>query len=179
MLDFISRQIVPLKAEKHYYLLQIRVKNVISYNFYLSGIIPPPDDNTSTTPCWEDTTDVFPKPSGNMTDTEKLSSKSCCSVGRCHSRRSRMANSTCSERTFDKLYLRAASSAAKFRGSTRQTLLVVCCDYDESEKRNTLAVRKGEVVVLLSTQVKGWFWVRNKDGAEGFIPAAVAGHGFL
>lgn len=88
-----------------------------------------------------------------------------------------MANSTCSEKSFDKLYLRAAASA-KLRGSTRQTLLVVCSDYD-SEKRNTLVVKKGDVVVLLSTQVKGWFWVRNKEGAEGFIPAAVAGHGFL
>lgn len=88
-----------------------------------------------------------------------------------------MANSTCSEKSFDRLYLRAAASA-KLRGCTRQTLLVVCCDYD-SEKRNTLMVRKGEVVVLLSTQVKGWFWVRNKEGTEGFIPAAVAGHGFL
>lgn len=112
-----------------------------------------------------------------MTDTEKLSSKSCCSAGRCQSRRSRIANSTCSEKSFDKLYLRATASA-RLRGTTRQTLLVVCCDY-ASEKRNTLAVKKGEVVVLLSTQVKGWFWVRNKERAEGFIPAAVAGHGFL
>lgn len=88
-----------------------------------------------------------------------------------------MANSTCSEKSFDKLYLRATAST-KLRGTTRQTLLVVCCDY-ESKKPNTLLVRKGEVVVLLSTQVKGWFWVRNKGGMEGFIPAAVAGHGFL
>lgn len=113
-----------------------------------------------------------------MTDTEKLSSKSCCSIGRCQSRRrSRIVNSTCSEKSFDKLYLRAAASA-KLKGSTRQTLLVVCYDY-ESEKTNTLVVKKGEVVVLLSTQVKGWFWVRNKEGIEGFIPAAVAGHGFF
>ncbi|KAI4462152.1 sh3-like domain superfamily [Holotrichia oblita] len=137
------------------------------------GIIPPPENNSS--PCWENSTDVFPKPCGNMTDTEKLSSKSECSVSRCHSR-TRNATSACGERSVDRLYLRAAASA-KNKG-TRQTLLVMTCDYEGYEE-NTLNVLKGEVVALISTHLKGWFWVRNKEGVEGFIPAAVAGHGFL
>lgn len=111
-----------------------------------------------------------------MTDTEKLSSKSDYGGGSTRSRRSRNALSSCGEKSFDKLYLRAAASA-KNRG-IRQTLLVIVCDY-QADCKNGLNVAKGDVVVLIDAQVKGWFWVKNKDGAEGFIPAAVAGHGFL
>lgn len=111
-----------------------------------------------------------------MTDTEKLSSRSECSMERCRKRRSRDTFSACGERSVDRLYLRAAASARN--GGTRQTLLVATCDYAASED-NSLAVTKGEVVALVSTHLRGWFWVRNRGGAEGFIPAAVAGHGFL
>lgn len=138
------------------------------------GILPPKDDKTS--PCWEKSTDVFPKPCGNMTDTEKLSSRSECSVSRCRSRRSTHAASSCEERSVDRLYLRAVS-CAKNRG-TRQTLLVIDSDYIAGGK-NTLSVSKGDVVVLVSANLKDWFWVRTRNGTEGFIPAAVAGHGFL
>lgn len=48
-----------------------------------------------------------------------------------------------------------------------------------SRGRNTLNVTKGDVVELVSGHVKDWFLVRTKGGVEGFIPAAVAGHGFL
>ncbi|KAJ8940500.1 hypothetical protein NQ318_004439 [Aromia moschata] len=139
------------------------------------GIIPPRDDDKPA-PCWEKSTDVFPKPSGNMTDTEKLSSKSDCGAGgRCRSR-SRTASSICGERSVDRLYLRAAA-VAKSRG-VRQTLLVIVSDFDGG-RDNAISVTKGDVVSLLDANVKGWFYVRSKDGAEGFIPAAVAGHGFL
>lgn len=111
-----------------------------------------------------------------MTDTEKLSSKSDCSTSRCNSRRPRNAASTCGEKSVDRLYLRAAASA-KNKG-VRQTLLVISSDY-ESAGENTINVTKGDVVALLSTHLFGWFWVRNKNGSEGFIPSAVAGHGFL
>ncbi|CAH0555890.1 unnamed protein product [Brassicogethes aeneus] len=140
------------------------------------GIIPPPED-TKPAPCWEISTDVFPKPSGNMTDTEKLSSKSDCGGSRCRSR-SRHAASACGERSVDRLYLRAAASAKSRGGGVRQTLLVICTDYGGS-CNDGLAVSKGEVVFLLNTKIRGWFYVKNKAGDEGFIPAAVAGHGFL
>ncbi|EFA10618.1 uncharacterized protein LOC103314375 isoform X3 [Tribolium castaneum] len=140
------------------------------------GIIPPPEDD-ATAPCWENSTDVFPKPSGNMTDTEKLSSKSECSVEtRCHSRRLR-PSSTCEERSVDRLYLSALASSKRGK-IQRQTLLVINSDYFGTEK-NALQVQKGDVVVLQGTHVPGWFWVRNKEGEEGFIPAVIAGHGFL
>lgn len=137
------------------------------------GILPPKDDKTS--PCWEKSTDVFPKPCGNMTDTEKLS-VSEYSVGRCRSNRSVHAASSCGERSVDRLYLRAVS-CARNKG-TRQTLLVIDRDYQQ-EGKNTLSVFKGDVVVLISANLKDWFWVRARDGSEGFIPAVVAGHGFL
>ncbi|KAL3270106.1 hypothetical protein HHI36_009164 [Cryptolaemus montrouzieri] len=35
------------------------------------GIIPPADDDESG-PCWEKSTDIFPRPCGNITDTENL-----------------------------------------------------------------------------------------------------------
>ncbi|KAJ8930724.1 hypothetical protein NQ314_016453, partial [Rhamnusium bicolor] len=103
------------------------------------GIIPPADDDKPA-PCWEKSTDVFPKPSGNMTDTEKLSSKSDCGGGgRCRNR-SRNATSTCGERSVDRLYLRAAA-IAKTRG-VRQTLLVIISDFDGSGD-NDISVKKG------------------------------------
>ncbi|XP_060528905.1 uncharacterized protein LOC132703579 [Cylas formicarius] len=141
------------------------------------GIIPPPDDDTPS-PCWEKSTDVFPKPSGNMTDTEKLSSKSDCSGDRDNYCRAgyRTALSTCGEKSVDRLYLRAAA-IAKGRG-TRQTLLVINEDY-KGVGQSGISVMKNEVVFLLNANFKGWFYVKNKDGREGFIPSAVAGHGFL
>lgn len=33
------------------------------------GILPPP---ARPTPCWDTQTDIFPRPSGNRTDTEKM-----------------------------------------------------------------------------------------------------------
>lgn len=84
--------------------------------------------------------------------------------------------SSCGERSFDRLYLQAAAGAR--RKGVRQTLLVMCCDYD-GKRENTLKVAKGDVVALVSNHLTDWFWVRNREGVEGFIPAAVAGHGFL
>jgi len=115
-----------------------------------------------------------------MTDTEKLrDTRSECgaSRGRRIRRGSRDAISACGERSVDRLYLRAAANA-RTKG-LRYTLLVIRNDY-EAHAANALTVSKGDVVVLLSDHVNDdWFWVRSKDGKEGFIPAAIAGHGFL
>lgn len=66
----------------------------------------------------------------------------------------------------------------------RQTLLVINSDYEGSYLNRTLSVRKGEVVVLMQgggeTDVDSeWFYVKRKDGNRGFIPAAIAGHGYI
>ncbi|OAD62765.1 hypothetical protein WN48_07222 [Eufriesea mexicana] len=140
------------------------------------GILPQPTRG----PCWEDSTDVFPRPLGNMTDTEKLrdTRSECGARGRNPRvrRGSRDAVSACGERSVDRLYLRAAANA-RTKGS-RHTLLVIRSDY-EGQGGNALTVSKGDVVALLSDHVSDWFWVRSRDGREGFIPAVIAGHGFL
>lgn len=67
----------------------------------------------------------------------------------------------------------------------RQTLLVVNSDYTGSVLNKTLTVQKGDVVVLVQgrgveTDVDAeWFYVKKKDGSQGFIPAVVAGHGYI
>nr|CAD7264091.1 unnamed protein product [Timema shepardi] len=159
----------------------------VAYNYCLPlGILPPPQRSQSSSakppPCWENHTDVFPQPLGNRTDSEKLrdgTRSECGGGGRCHRRTKleRDAVSACGERSVDRLYLRAAASA-KRNGTTRHTLLVIRSDYN-SKGRNTLSVAKGDVVALVSGHLKDWFWVRSRDGSEGFIPSVVAGHGFL
>lgn len=67
----------------------------------------------------------------------------------------------------------------------RQTLLVVNSDYRGSVLNKTLSVQQGDVVILVQgTGVESdvdaeWFYVRKKDGSQGFIPAAIAGHGYI
>uniref|UniRef100_A0AAG5DBZ8 SH3 domain-containing protein n=1 Tax=Anopheles atroparvus TaxID=41427 RepID=A0AAG5DBZ8_ANOAO len=72
------------------------------------------------------------------------------------------------------------SSAA----AVRQTLLAITENYCSE----AVSVHKGDVVTLLACkeyQEKGlknykqWFFVRTRDGHEGYIPAEAAGHGFL
>ena len=128
---------------------------------------------------------------GNLTDTEKLrDTRSECGGSNRErvSSRSRRAMSAvpresggprgAGERSVDRLYLRAAASA-RSRGA-RHTLLLVREDYEGRGSPDALSVSKGEVVVLLADCADAdWFWVRARDGREGFIPAVVAGHGFL
>lgn len=75
---------------------------------------------------------------------------------------------------------------ARFNGtrSLRQTLLAVTENFVSA----AISVKKGDVVTLLACkqiqdkrlqQPIQWFFVRSRDGQEGFIPAEVAGHGFL
>lgn len=67
----------------------------------------------------------------------------------------------------------------------RQTLLVVNSDYTGSALNKTLTVTKGDVVVLVQgggveADVDAeWFYVKKRDGSQGFIPAVVAGHGYI
>lgn len=68
--------------------------------------------------------------------------------------------------------------------SIRQTLLAITENYCS----DTIQVRKGDVVSLLackeyhekgSANYRQWFFIRNRDGAEGYIPSEKAGNGFL
>ena len=182
------------------------------------------------TPCWETNGDVFPKPCGNMTDSEKEiqlrggTRSEGARTPRMH------RNKSCGERNVDVLYLRAASqpkltekSYAQLRTTSklgkslvntddtsikstnneypllqpskqlqkqqqsmlkRQTLLAITDNFSSG----TVAVKKGDVVTLLAckqvidkrfAQPIQWFYVRCRNGSEGYIPAEVAGHGFL
>lgn len=89
--------------------------------------------------------------------------------------RSRGAMSECGLKSRNRS--RAPSTLSEVQMKT-ETLLLIRSDYN-SRGRNTLSVSRGDVVVLVSSRLKDWFWVRRTDGCEGFIPAVVAGHGFL
>ncbi|XP_055621025.1 uncharacterized protein LOC129765157 isoform X2 [Toxorhynchites rutilus septentrionalis] len=79
-----------------------------------------------------------------------------------------------------------SSNSNNLRSATavRQTLLAITDNYCS----DSVSVQKGDVVTLLACkeyQEKGlknykqWFFVRTRDGHEGYIPAEAAGHGFL
>lgn len=66
----------------------------------------------------------------------------------------------------------------------RHTLLVVNNDYKGNIRNKTLTVSQGDVVVLVQgrqeTDVDSeWFYVKKRDGSQGFIPADIAGHGYI
>lgn len=77
-----------------------------------------------------------------------------------------------------------SSSSSCSSSLVRQTLLAVQEDYS----CNGIIVRKGDVVTLLackeyreknSNTMKRWFYVKTRNGIDGFIPAEVAGNGYL
>ncbi|XP_013194177.2 uncharacterized protein LOC106137808 [Amyelois transitella] len=153
------------------------------------GILPnrTPDKKT---PCWESSTDIYPRPCGNLTDTEKEQLRGrTSSECRYKTREKRRAKTSCAEKDFDSLYLKtkSVSHIDKIQDkenielkTKRQTLLVITCDYKGVNK--SLSVVKGDVVSLLQ-RFEGdnadWFYVRKKDGNHGYIPAAIAGHGYI
>lgn len=236
------------------------------------GILPPATRNaTSTskpTPCWETNGDVFPRPCGNMTDSEKeirIRGGTRSDGARTPRPRRLSSYKGYGEHHVDKLYLRAASQprlteksyaqlrpTAKCRQhhsssstaatkttvaanklnnddyivlqkynsratatisitnttastvstesttkkscanalnnnhnmgiktrSLRQTLVAITNDYIT----DSITVRKGEIVTLLNCKEtkdkRQWFYIKTRDGREGFIPAEFAGHGFL
>ncbi|XP_017844198.2 uncharacterized protein LOC108600890 [Drosophila busckii] len=61
----------------------------------------------------------------------------------------------------------------------RQTLVAINADYITE----SIVVHKGEIVTLCecreSKDQRQWFYIKTRDGREGFIPAEVAGHGYL
>ncbi|XP_030560908.1 uncharacterized protein LOC115762721 isoform X1 [Drosophila novamexicana] len=61
----------------------------------------------------------------------------------------------------------------------RQTLVAINADFITE----SIVVHKGEIVTLCecreSKDQRQWFYVKTRDGREGFIPAEVAGHGYL
>ncbi|XP_068629936.1 uncharacterized protein [Battus philenor] len=163
------------------------------------GILPNKPSLQKKTPCWESSTDIYPRPCGNLTDTEKEHLRGRTrSETRTRSRTDKSVKSetTCAERNFDTLYLRTKSISSNIdklhekenmqekRVVKRQTLLVVNSDYGGNALNKTLSVNKGDVVMLVQgseeTDVDSeWFYVKKRDGNHGFIPAAVAGHGYI
>lgn len=59
----------------------------------------------------------------------------------------------------------------------KSTILLMNNNY-EGTKENTLTVERGERVLMIHNNVKGWFWVRNERHEEGFIPAAIISYVF-
>ncbi|XP_055846550.1 uncharacterized protein LOC129912354 [Episyrphus balteatus] len=238
----------------------------VGYNSCLPlGILPPAARGNSTskpTPCWDTNGDVFPRPCGNMTDSEKeiRLRGGTRSDGARTPRLKRIPPSGTLEHHVDKLYLRAASqpkltekayaqlkstnlykkqaaaaaankanatatltptltpaivnscnasvrtsnneylqqhktkllqkqqslmsqkaasTASSENRSLRQTLVAIMMDY----ATQSITLQKGEIVTLCecreSKDRRQWFYVRTRDGREGYIPAEVAGHGFL
>lgn len=70
------------------------------------------------------------------------------------------------------------------RSLLRQTLLAITVNFTSA----AITVQKGDVVTLLACrqvvdprvdQPLQWFFVQARNGTQGYIPAEVAGHGFL
>ncbi|XP_037810454.1 alpha-protein kinase 1-like [Lucilia sericata] len=61
----------------------------------------------------------------------------------------------------------------------RQTLVAITTDYST----DALTLHKGDIVTLCECREtkdhRQWFYVRTRDGRQGYIPAEVAGHGYL
>uniref|UniRef100_A0A1I8QAY5 SH3 domain-containing protein n=1 Tax=Stomoxys calcitrans TaxID=35570 RepID=A0A1I8QAY5_STOCA len=62
----------------------------------------------------------------------------------------------------------------------RQTLVAITTDYSTGDG---LSLQKGDIVTLCECREtkdhRQWFYVRTRDGRQGYIPAEVAGHGYL
>lgn len=151
------------------------------------GILPNRTSAQKKTPCWESSTDVYPRPCGNLTDNEKEQLRGR-TRSECRYQKRKDTKNSCAEKNFDTLYLKTKSACSIDKlgkgNQVRQTLLVVNCDYKGSPLNKTLTVYKGDVVVLVqSTDIEAddteWFYVKKRDGSQGFIPAVVAGHGYI
>nr|XP_026489887.1 uncharacterized protein LOC113396228 isoform X1 [Vanessa tameamea] len=160
------------------------------------GILPNRSSLQKKMPCWESSTDIYPRPCGNLTDNEKEQLRSRTRSESRYRPRSRRHKMSCAEKDFDNLYLKTKSVSSNIdkiqdkdnfdvkEKCERQTLLVANSDYKGEILNRTVSVKKGEVVVLIQSGEETdvdleWFYVRKKDGNQGFIPAAVAGHGYI
>ncbi|XP_055529743.1 uncharacterized protein LOC129721326 isoform X2 [Wyeomyia smithii] len=83
-----------------------------------------------------------------------------------------------------KLVSNSGGNNLRSAAAVRQTLLAITDSYCS----DSVNVQKGDVVTLLACKeyqekglknVKQWFFIRTRDGNEGYIPAEAAGHGFL
>nr|AON96556.1 hypothetical protein [Bicyclus anynana] len=162
------------------------------------GILPSRSAFQKKTPCWESSTDIYPTPCGNLTDSEKEQLRSRTRSESRNRTKNRKTKTSCAEKDFDSLYLKTKSVCSSLDTAhketsidlkvkpklQRQTLLVVNSNYKGSLLNRTLSVKKGEVVVLMQEGAETdvdleWFYVRRRDGNQGFIPAANAGHGYI
>ncbi|XP_021206465.3 uncharacterized protein LOC101736856 [Bombyx mori] len=154
------------------------------------GILPNRASAQRKSPCWESSTDVYPRPRGNTTDGEKTQQRRRTRSECRYRNNDRIQPNYCPEKDFDDLYLKTKSVCSlnsKYGHENshvkRQTLMVVNSNYKGNVLERTVTVQKGEVVVLensarASTNVD-WFYVKKKDGSLGFIPAVIADHGYI
>ncbi|CAO1328512.1 unnamed protein product [Diamesa tonsa] len=165
----------------------------VSFNACLPlGILPNQRSQSTSkpTPCWESNGDIFPRPCGNLTDSEK--EQQLRGGTRSEGRRTpklKRNNRSCSEKHLDSLYLRAASQPKEkikdtkinlnATKSIRQTLLAI----NENYSSDTLQVKKGDVVSLLackeypekdSGNFSQWFYIKNQANQESWIPTNIA-----
>ncbi len=91
-----------------------------------------------------------------------------------------------SERNIDILYLKATGifrrniehkSRKLVMSASEPIVLIVKYDF-VCKSQQTLAVKRGDTVLLIHNHFKGWFWVKNLCAQEGFIPTAVAAYQF-
>uniref|UniRef100_A0A1A9WPV9 SH3 domain-containing protein n=1 Tax=Glossina brevipalpis TaxID=37001 RepID=A0A1A9WPV9_9MUSC len=189
----------------------------VSYNCCLPlGILPPEArgegvGSAKPTPCWESNGDIFPKPCGNMTDSEKELHLRGGGGGSARSEGTRTphlkalpmdnesvvisvkmdhvdtlnGNSMCDgEHQVDKLYLKAASQPKLNEKPAYAQLkdLKTAQIYNKPNPINDEYVTLQQQHQQQCRETKDhrqWFYVRTRDGRQGYIPAEVAGHGYL
>ncbi|KAF7988866.1 hypothetical protein HCN44_007176 [Aphidius gifuensis] len=113
------------------------------------GILPQPTRG----PCWEDTTDVFPKPLGNMTDRQNDTRSECDDRNNRYSRLNKKKNTKYDELFFDHYYKHI------------------------DNKKKIIYTRR--ILLYTIDHIKNWFLIQKNDGHQGFIPAKIANHGFI
>lgn len=91
-----------------------------------------------------------------------------------------------SESTFDFIYLQILRNNEKVSSPMlnnylsedgKSITLIIKTDYNSTSK-DTLSVKKGEIVSLIHCCVKGWYWVKKENDVEGFIPSITASYCF-
>lgn len=168
---------------------------------------PPSLSRSRPEGCWETTDDVYPKPYQLTDSDQEYLTRSARSEGartpNCSEKNvdtlylKAAASQSNLNRTYSQVQ-RQSPRTDRDRGSStkstntppgsspliRETLLAVQINY----KSSAVSVKKGDVVTLLackeirdnhSKTPRQWFYIRTRNGTEAFIPAEVAGHGFL
>lgn len=144
--------------------------------------------------CWEICTDIFPNPSLTDSDKELHRSGARSEGTKTPKLKRRNPSRTCSEKYLDSLYLLASQPKIIDYAELKPTAQVSRTNQEKinvniSSKRKILlaitddftsdytSVKKGDVVRLLACKEyddKIWYFIKNRDGNEFYIPSFVA-----